>query len=79
MEKLMKKLYEKIIRFFTTQRVSSTVKIEYVYILTEKEQKRIKQFFRHEIKKYNQKKRKSFNGILPPPPPPPRPYQTKSS
>jgi hypothetical protein len=55
MEKLMEKLYEKIIRFFTTQRIhSQKVKIDFDFVLTKEQEKRIRQLIRNEVRKHNQ-------------------------
>jgi hypothetical protein len=51
----MKKLYKKIIRFFTTQRIpSQKVKIDFDFVLTKEQEKRIKQLIRNEVRKHNQ-------------------------
>jgi hypothetical protein len=51
----MKNLYQKIIRFFTTQTIpSQKVKVDFDFVLTKDQEKRIKQLIRNEVRKHNQ-------------------------
>lgn len=51
----MKNLYQKIIRFFTTQTIpSQKVKVDFDFVLTKEQEKRIKQLIRNEVRKHNQ-------------------------
>ena len=51
----MQNLYQKIIRFFTTQTIpSQKVKVDFDFVLTKEQEKRIKQLIRNEVRKHNQ-------------------------
>jgi hypothetical protein len=51
----MKNLYQKIIRFLTTQTIpSQKVKVDFDFVLTKEQEKRIKQLIRNEVRKHNQ-------------------------
>lgn len=51
----MKNLYQKIIRFFTTQTIpSQKVRVDFDFVLTKEQEKRIKQLIRNEVRKHNQ-------------------------
>lgn len=54
----MKNLYQKIIRFFTTQAIpSKKVRIDFDFILTKEQEKRVKQLIRLEVRKQLSKKK----------------------
>lgn len=58
----MKNLYQKIIRFFTSQTIpSQKVKVDFDFVLTKEQEKRIKQLIRNEVRKHNQIIRKKKN------------------
>lgn len=58
----MKNLYQKIIRFFTTQTIpSQKVRVDFDFVLTKEQEKRIKQLIRNEVRKHNQIIRKKKN------------------
>ena len=58
----MKNLYQKIIRFLTTQTIpSQKVKVDFDFVLTKEQEKRIKQLIRNEVRKHNQIIRKKKN------------------
>ena len=51
----MKNLYQKIIRLFTRQTTpSQKVRINFDFVLTKEQEKRIKQLIRNEVRKHNQ-------------------------